>query len=105
MRIVAEDPAAGWLPSTGTVTDFVIGAGVRVDTGFRAGAEVSADYDEGLRVERFRFPQLRALNFVVHGLLQEGVAASTRQDAQAKAVGEWLRSRVVDVPTALLGTT
>ena len=35
-------------------------------------------------------------------LLEEGVAASTRQDGQAKSLGEWLRSRVVDVPEALL---
>lgn len=45
VRIVAEDPTAGWLPSTGTVRSFDIGEGVRVDTGFRAGAIVSADYD------------------------------------------------------------
>ena len=53
-------------------------------------------------VERFRFPKIWSLNFVIHGLLQEGVAASTRQDAQAKAVGEWLRARVVDIPNSLL---
>ena len=45
---------------------------------------------------------LRSLNFVIHGLLEEGVAASTRQDPQAKSLGEWLRARVVDVPQALL---
>ncbi|MGH9217519.1 MAG: AtuA-related protein, partial [Acidimicrobiales bacterium] len=45
---------------------------------------------------------IRALNFVIHGLLQEGVAASTRQDGQAKSLGEWLRARVVDVPAVLL---
>jgi hypothetical protein len=55
-----------------------------------------------LAVERHRLPALRSLNFVVHGLLQEGVAASTRQDPQAKSLGEWLRARVVDVPAALL---
>ncbi len=55
-----------------------------------------------LRVERFRFPAIRSLNFVIHGLLDEGVAASTRQDAQAKALGEWLRARVLAVPEALL---
>jgi len=56
----------------------------------------------GLEVERFRFPKIWSLNFLIHGLLQEGVAASTRQDAQAKAVGEWLRARVVDLPSALV---
>ncbi len=55
-----------------------------------------------LRVDRHDLPNLRALNFVVHGLLEEGVAASSRIDAQAKSLGEWLRARVVDIPVALL---
>ena len=55
-----------------------------------------------LRVDRHRLPAIRSLNFVIHGLLQEGVAASTRQDPQAKGLGEWLRARVVDLPEALL---
>jgi hypothetical protein len=55
-----------------------------------------------LEIERHRLPALRALNFVIHGLLEEGVAASTRQDPQAKGLGEWLRARVVDIPEALL---
>jgi hypothetical protein len=55
-----------------------------------------------LAVGRFELPNLRALNFVIHGLLGEGVAASTRFDPQAKALGEWLRSRIVDIPEALL---
>jgi hypothetical protein len=55
-----------------------------------------------LDVDRHRLPALRSLNFVIHGLLEEGVAASTRQDAQAKSLGEWLRARVVDIPDALL---
>ena len=56
-----------------------------------------------LEVERHRLPALRSLNFVVRGLLGEGVAASTRQDGQAKSLGEWLRARTVDVPDSLLG--
>jgi hypothetical protein len=55
-----------------------------------------------LVIDRYRLPALRSLNFVIHDLLEEGVAASTRQDAQAKSLGEWLRSRVVDLPAALL---
>jgi hypothetical protein len=55
-----------------------------------------------LRVDRYRLPAIRSLNFVIHGLLEEGVAASTRQDPQAKSLGEWLRARVVDLPEALL---
>ncbi len=56
-----------------------------------------------LAVDRHELANLRAVNFVIHGLLGEGVAASTRPDAQAKSLGEWLRARVVPVPTALLG--
>jgi hypothetical protein len=56
-----------------------------------------------LEVERHRLPALRALNFVIHGLLEEGVAGSSRQDPQAKGLGEWLRARVVDIPAVLVG--
>ncbi|MFI6519214.1 acyclic terpene utilization AtuA family protein [Spirillospora sp. NPDC050679] len=53
-------------------------------------------------VARHVLPHLRAVNFVVEGLLQEGVSASTRFDPQGKALGEWLRSRLVDIPEAVL---
>jgi len=56
-----------------------------------------------LRVERTELPNLLALNFVVHGLLGDGVAAATRADPQAKSLGEYVRARVVDIPEALLG--
>jgi hypothetical protein len=55
-----------------------------------------------LPVTRELLPGLRALLFQLPGLLGDGVAAGTRFDPQAKAVGEWLRSRVVDVPVGLL---
>src|SRR5262249_4680726 len=58
----------------------------------------------GLPVQRYDLPNLRAVNFVIAGLLGQGVAASTRFDPQAKALGEWLRSRMVDVPDALAST-
>ncbi len=58
-----------------------------------------------LRVERFDLPNLRALNVVVHGLLGEGVASSARPDPQAKGLGEYLRSRIVDIPQSLLSAT
>jgi len=56
----------------------------------------------GLQVRRYELPNLHALNFVVVGLLGEGVAASTRPDPQAKGLGEYLRSRHMDIPVALL---
>ncbi|MFI6694467.1 acyclic terpene utilization AtuA family protein [Streptomyces sp. NPDC050433] len=55
-----------------------------------------------LPVVRHILPNLRALNFTVQGLLGEGVAAQARFDPQAKALGEWLRSRHADIPEELL---
>jgi hypothetical protein len=56
----------------------------------------------GLPVERYEFPNLRALNFVIRGLLGEGVSSSTRPDPQAKSLGEYVRAKLVDLPEALL---
>jgi hypothetical protein len=55
-----------------------------------------------LPVRRTLLPNLRALNFMIDGLLGEGVAANVRHDPQAKALGEWLRSRVLPIPEAFL---
>ena len=55
-----------------------------------------------LEVRRYELPNLKALNFLVVGLLGEGVASSVRFDPQAKSLGEYLRSRVVEIPQALL---
>jgi hypothetical protein len=56
----------------------------------------------GLRIDRHRLANLLALNFVVIGLLGRGVAASTRLDAQAKALSEELRAALADIPASLL---
>jgi hypothetical protein len=56
----------------------------------------------GLDVEVWLLPHLGAVNLVVHGLLGQGVAASTRFDPQAKGLGEWLRSRTVSIEESLL---
>ncbi|MEU9150038.1 acyclic terpene utilization AtuA family protein [Streptomyces sp. NPDC048417] len=55
-----------------------------------------------LTVTRHLLPNLRAVNFTVEGILGRGVAAQHRFDPQAKALGEWLRSRHLDIPEALL---
>ncbi|MCW2794043.1 MAG: hypothetical protein JWO76_3141 [Nocardioides sp.] len=55
-----------------------------------------------LEVEVFVLPNLGAVNVVIHGLLGQGVAASTRFDPQAKGLGEWVRSRSVHIQEALL---
>jgi hypothetical protein len=55
-----------------------------------------------LVVDRYLFPNLLAMNFVVRGLLGDGVAASLRSDPQAKTLGEYLRAKLVEIPTSLL---
>ena len=56
----------------------------------------------GLPVTRYLLPNLRAVNFVIEDILGRGVAYNARFDPQAKGLGEWLRSRHIDIPEALL---
>ncbi|MGF2943782.1 acyclic terpene utilization AtuA family protein [Mycobacterium sp. Lab-001] len=56
----------------------------------------------GLAVTRHVLPNLRAVNFVIDGMLGQGVAYQARFDPQAKGLGEWLRSRCLEVPERLL---
>lgn len=55
-----------------------------------------------LPVTRHVLPNLRAVNFVIEDILGRGVAYQARFDPQAKGLGEWLRSRYVDIPEELL---
>ncbi|MEU5195530.1 acyclic terpene utilization AtuA family protein [Streptomyces scabiei] len=90
--------------------DANVGVWVRTDAAWRWLAhELTVDRfrqlipeSRTLAVTRHVLPRLRALNFVVEGILGEGVAAQARFDPQAKALGEWLRSRHLDIPESLL---
>ncbi len=55
-----------------------------------------------LAISRYELPNLGAVNFVLRGLLGTGATSTLRLDAQAKALGEWLRSRSIKVPRALV---
>ncbi|MEO3757923.1 acyclic terpene utilization AtuA family protein [Mycobacterium sp. B14F4] len=55
-----------------------------------------------LPVTRHVLPNLRAVNFVVEDILGDGVAYQARFDPQAKGLGEWLRSRTIEIPEELL---
>ncbi|MFI7242692.1 acyclic terpene utilization AtuA family protein [Streptomyces qinglanensis] len=55
-----------------------------------------------LSVTRHELRNLAALNFVIDGILGDGVAAQHRFDPQAKALGEWLRARHLDIPEVFL---
>ncbi len=56
----------------------------------------------GFEIERHELPNLLALNFYLKGVLGEGVAASVRNDPQAKTLGEYLRAKIVDIPESIL---
>ncbi|MEY4175484.1 MAG: hypothetical protein RI900_2649 [Actinomycetota bacterium] len=78
-----------------------VGIWARDDAGFRwLQAHLTADKvpsllpeAHDLEVRRHELPNLHALNFVIVGLLGEGVASSTSFDPQAKGLGEYLLSR------------
>ena len=55
-----------------------------------------------LPISRHLLPRLRAVNFVIEDILGKGVAYQARFDPQAKGLGEWLRSRHVDIPEELV---
>jgi hypothetical protein len=87
-----------------------VGVWARSDNAFRwlAGELTAGRFRQllpetsSLPVKRTLLPNLRAVNFVVDGILGDGVASNARHDPQAKALGEWLRARYVDVPESLL---
>lgn len=54
------------------------------------------------KIERFVFPKLRGLNFVIHDFLDGGVAQSLKADPQAKALGELLLNQEMPIPSSLL---
>ena len=51
-------------------------------------------------VERFELPNLRALNFLLHGALDGGGTISLKTDAQGKVFSTALLRMVLDVPDA-----
>jgi hypothetical protein len=59
-------------------------------------------WDDSYHVERVEFPRIWAVHFVVYGVLGRGVSGSSRLDAFAKGMGDWLRDCVVDVPVRFL---
>jgi acetyl/propionyl-CoA carboxylase alpha subunit len=79
-RVYAEDPANGFLPSTGKLLQYIEphGPGVRVDSGFSAGSEVTHFYDPLLaklivhgenREAAIQKMQTALKEFIVHGVV------------------------------------
>ncbi|GJJ09036.1 hypothetical protein Clacol_003258 [Clathrus columnatus] len=51
------------------------------------------------KIERCEFPNLRVVHFVLHGILETGVGSTAVLDSLGKNVAEFLRARVVDIPS------
>jgi acetyl-CoA carboxylase biotin carboxylase subunit len=79
-RVYAEDPANGFLPSTGKLLQYIEprGPGIRVDSGFTAGSDVSHFYDPLLaklivhgefRELAIQKMQTALREFIVHGVI------------------------------------
>ncbi len=56
---------------------------------------------EPFEIEKYDLPNLFAINFYIMGVLGEGVAASVRNDPQAKTLGEYLRAKKIEIPESI----
>ena len=103
VRLVAEDPSHGWLPSTGEVTAFAIGDGVRVDTGFRAGAVVSPDYDSLLaKIIAFAWDRSEAARVLARALRTSTVSGIRTNLESLEAICQEPDFLAADTPTSYL---
>ncbi len=79
-RVYAEDPSTGFLPSTGRLLQFIPphGPGIRVDSGFATGDEVTHFYDPllaklivhaGSREDAIKRMKNALNDFIVHGVV------------------------------------
>jgi len=108
-RVYAEDPANNFLPSTGKLLQFIEprGPGIRVDSGFRAGDEVTHFYDPLLaklivhaedRATAIQKMQAALREFIVHGVVTNidfMQAVLAHEDfAQGKVSTRWVESNL-----------
>ena len=97
VRLYAEDPARGFLPSVGTLTDVRFPAGARVDTWIERGAEVTPWYD----------PMLAQL--IVRGESRDDALRRLRHVLQLTRIAgvetnlAWLRS-IATIPAFIAGS-
>ncbi len=108
-RVYAEDPAHGFMPSTGKLLQFIEprGPGIRVDSGFTAGSEVTHFYDPLLaklivhaedREAAIQRMQNALKEFIVHGVITNidfMQAVLKHEDfAQGKISTRWVESNM-----------
>lgn len=62
---------------------------------------IGDDWRDDYSIERCEFPNLRAVHFVVYGILGRGVTSSPVLDNLGKGFADWIRSRHIKAPLAL----
>jgi hypothetical protein len=65
---------------------------------------IGDDFKSSMSIERDLFPKLKAVHFVIYGILGRGVTSSNVLDNLGKAFADWIRSRHVEAPRKLLET-
>lgn len=107
-RVYAEDPSTGFLPSTGKLLQFIQpqGPGIRVDSGFAAGDEVTHFYDPllaklivyaGSREDAIQRMQNALNDFIVHGVVTNmdymRAVLETDDFKQGKVTTRWVETK------------
>ena len=102
-RIYAEDPAAGFLPSSGAVVAYREPAGVRVDSGIEEGTVVGTDYDPMLaKVVAAGSDREEALARLRRALGELVVAGPTTNAAYLRALLARPEVRAGEIDTGLI---
>ena len=107
-RVYAEDPSTGFLPSTGKLLQFIQpqGPGIRVDSGFAAGDEVTHFYDPllaklivyaGNREDAIKRMKNALNDFIVHGVVTNmdymHAVLETDDFKQGKVTTRWVDTK------------
>jgi len=107
-RVYAEDPSTGFLPSTGKLLQFIPpqGPGIRVDSGFAAGDEVTHFYDPllaklivyaGSREDAITRMKNALNDFIIHGVVTNvdymHAVLETDDFKQGKVTTRWVETK------------
>ena len=107
-RVYAEDPSTGFLPSTGKLLQFIQpqGPGIRVDSGFATGDEVTHFYDPllaklivyaGNREDAIKRMKSALNDFIVHGVVTNidymHAVLETDDFKQGKVSTRWVETK------------
>lgn len=63
---------------------------------------MASEWREEFHLERCELPGVRAVHFVIYGILAKGVSSTARLDALGKGFAEFVRDRWVDLPAAFV---